>query len=170
MTETADLEEMRDFMLPTNIMHDRRFCSIREIIVATDLSVQSRKAINYAVTLARTWNAHLTLLYVYQGPYSPAYMRNPHVNDTIERQRQYTKNALQLFGERAREQYARCNTQFREGNLCDEIVKAVKDLQADLIIVGTHGSRWIRRIALGSEADEIVRLAPCPVLVVRTDS
>ena len=49
----------------------------------------------------------------------------------------------------------------------EEIVQTAADLEADLIVVGTHGRRGISRLLLGSVAEAVVRLAPCPVFVVR---
>ena len=68
--------------------------------------------------------------------------------------------------EEVREQKANCSTVFRQGNHCDEIVKAAHDLQADLMIIGTRADKWFQRIAYGSDADALVRRAGCPVLVV----
>ncbi|HET7544981.1 MAG TPA: universal stress protein [Polyangiaceae bacterium] len=48
-----------------------------------------------------------------------------------------------------------------------EIAQLAADLEADLVVVGTHGRRGIARLLLGSVAEAVVRLAPCPVLVVR---
>lgn len=48
-----------------------------------------------------------------------------------------------------------------------EIAQIAADLEADLVVVGTHGKRGIARLLLGSVAEAVVRLAPCPVFVVR---
>lgn len=48
-----------------------------------------------------------------------------------------------------------------------EITQLAADLEADLVVVGTHGRRGLRRLLLGSVAEGVVRLAHCPVLVVR---
>ncbi|HEX2673392.1 MAG TPA: universal stress protein [Polyangiaceae bacterium] len=48
-----------------------------------------------------------------------------------------------------------------------EVAQMAADLEADLVVVGTHGRRGIARLLLGSVAEAVVRLAPCPVLVVR---
>lgn len=48
-----------------------------------------------------------------------------------------------------------------------EVAQIAADLEADLVVVGTHGRRGIARLLLGSVAESVVRLAPCPVLVVR---
>ena len=48
-----------------------------------------------------------------------------------------------------------------------EIAQIASDLEADLVVVGTHGRRGLSRLLLGSVAEAVVRLAPCPVFVVR---
>jgi nucleotide-binding universal stress UspA family protein len=49
----------------------------------------------------------------------------------------------------------------------EEIAQLAADLEADLVVIGTHGRRGVSRALLGSVAESTVRLAPCPVLVVR---
>lgn len=49
----------------------------------------------------------------------------------------------------------------------EEIAQLAADLEADLVVVGTHGRRGISRLLLGSVAEAVVRLSPCPVFVVR---
>jgi len=49
----------------------------------------------------------------------------------------------------------------------EEIARLASDIGADLVVVGTHGRRGLSRLLLGSVAEGTVRLAPCPVLVVR---
>jgi nucleotide-binding universal stress UspA family protein len=49
----------------------------------------------------------------------------------------------------------------------EEIAQLAADVEADLVVVGTHGRRGLTRLMLGSVAEATVRLAPCPVLVVR---
>jgi len=48
-----------------------------------------------------------------------------------------------------------------------EVAQLAADLEADLVVVGTHGRRGLARVLLGSVAESVVRLAPCPVFVVR---
>jgi nucleotide-binding universal stress UspA family protein len=51
----------------------------------------------------------------------------------------------------------------------DEILRLATDEPCDLIVIGTHGRGGLSRFFLGSVADRIVRLAPCPVMTVRGD-
>jgi nucleotide-binding universal stress UspA family protein len=59
-------------------------------------------------------------------------------------------------------------TRVLEGNPALEITKFAKDNDCDLIVVGTLGKSGIDRILLGSVAEKVVRIAPCPVLVIRS--
>jgi universal stress protein A len=59
------------------------------------------------------------------------------------------------------------NSSVRIGHAPNEITKAAKDLDVDLIIIATHGYTSWRNLCIGSTAERVVRAAPCPVLVVR---
>ncbi len=63
--------------------------------------------------------------------------------------------------------FARLTTHVRSGNAAEAIAQLASDVEADLVIVGTHGRRGAKRFLLGSVAEGTVRLAPCAVLVVR---
>jgi nucleotide-binding universal stress UspA family protein len=166
MIERTEVNDLPSLEERRNSRRDGNFGGAREILVPTDLTAESNKAIAYAVNLAKALHAHLTLLHVYKEPYSLEYMRGPNVCAARERQRQYTENALELLGQQAKEEYANCSTVFREGTLCDEIANSVKELQADFMVISTRGNNWFQRVAYGCEADAIVRLSPCPVFVV----
>ena len=61
----------------------------------------------------------------------------------------------------------RCITHLRAEIPAEEIVALATEVGADVIVVGTHGRRGVRRLVLGSVAESVVRLADCAVLVVR---
>ena len=58
-------------------------------------------------------------------------------------------------------------THVRLDEPAEEIAQLAADLEADLVVVGTHGRRGLSRVLMGSVAEGVVRLAPCAVLVVR---
>jgi len=53
------------------------------------------------------------------------------------------------------------------GRVCDVVIKEATDWKADLIVIGTHGRRGAGRLLLGSDAEQVLRLATVPVLLVR---
>ena len=56
----------------------------------------------------------------------------------------------------------------RVGPPAQQIARLAADLEADLLVIGTHGRRGMPRLLLGSVAEKLVRISPCSVLVVRT--
>jgi nucleotide-binding universal stress UspA family protein len=69
--------------------------------------------------------------------------------------------------DRAGADHARVHPLLRTGAASDEIVAAAAELDAELVVVGTHGRTGVRRMLLGSVAEAVVRKAGCPVLVMR---
>jgi nucleotide-binding universal stress UspA family protein len=57
-----------------------------------------------------------------------------------------------------------------QGRLADRVVQEVADWQAELVVLGTHGRRGVRRLVLGSDAEQILRCANVPVLLVRGET
>ena len=57
-----------------------------------------------------------------------------------------------------------------EGRVCDVVVAQAQVWNADLVVIGTHGRRGVRRLFIGSDAEQIVRVAPVPVLLVRSQA
>jgi universal stress protein A len=58
----------------------------------------------------------------------------------------------------------------RLGTATDQIVGAAVDYGSDLVVMGTHGRTGLEHLLLGSVAEQVIRLAPCPVLTVRQGS
>lgn len=74
---------------------------------------------------------------------------------------------IETLGRRAKTAGVRVTTRLVEGNLRDAIARAAKRSAADLVVVGTHGRTGLRKLLLGSVAERIVAISPCPVLTVR---
>ena len=140
---------------------------IRKILVPTDLRKESKAALQYATYLARVFGAQLTLLHVYQEPYSFDYLRGPNACGAIIRHRRGVEDALAALATEVREKQVACNADFRYGSLCREIAKAAEN--CDLIVISTHQYGWLDRLAYGSDADSILHHTQCPVLIIHQD-
>ena len=140
---------------------------IRKILVPTDLRKESQAALQCAISLARVFGAKLTLLHVYQEPYSVDYLRGPHACGAIIRHRRGVENKLEALAEEVRENQVACDADFRYGSLCGEIAKAAEN--CDLIVISTHQYGWLGRLAYGSDADSILHRTNCPVLIIPQD-
>ena len=140
---------------------------IRRIMVPTDLTTESDRAIEFGIGLAKQLGAHLTLLHVYQDPYYVmGYALGPQAGDTAPELRSHFANALESLAKNVQQEYAECDIEFRDGMPCAEIVSAAKERDIDLIVISTHQYNLFARLAFGCDAELIVRDAPCPVLVL----
>ncbi len=147
----------------------------KKIILATDFSDTSKEASYYAVQLAQTYKAELKALHVfdtsawsvparyyyYLAPAGPGFDA---VVEGFEEIRQRGKDALKKLAESFN---LEVETIFTEGDPGHEIVRVGEELNADLIVLGTHGYTGWRRFTIGSVAEFVVRHAPCAVLTIR---
>lgn len=144
---------------------------MKKILVATDFSDCARRAEETAVVLARGLAAELILLHVsVETPLYNEGMRglvNPRA--VYEAQRAWAENTLAARAAEIRGAGVAAHAVVRSGVAVDEILKSAGDERCDLIVIGTHGHGGLSRFFLGSVADRIVRLAPCPVMTVRDD-
>jgi len=144
--------------------------SIKKIILATDFSDASREAAYHALLLAQTYKAELKALHVFDisAWNIPAqYYLKPGFEgfvDSIEETRKRGKDALK---ELAKSFGIKVETTFTEGDPGHEIIRVAEELNADLIVLGSHGYTGWKRFTLGSVAEFVVRHAPCPVFTVR---
>lgn len=143
--------------------------NLHRILVPVDFSRESAKAMRYAVTLARQFDASVTLVHVVEPEYGPTDPSgNPTARRVPERKRlAKAKAKLGTMGQRILGPCRIVETVIRSGLAFFEITEAAKALASDLIVVGTHGYGGVTRSVMGGTAEKVIRHAPCPVLVVR---
>jgi nucleotide-binding universal stress UspA family protein len=141
----------------------------RRILFATDFSPASRRAFASALGLARSQRAALTLLTVIPPVVVvPEQYLDAVTMDRLDAQaRRWSRQHLARLAARAAKAGVRAEVLLRDGDVADEITRACRSTKADLLVIGTHGRRGVRRFFLGSVADRLVATAPCPVLTVR---
>jgi universal stress protein A len=143
--------------------------TLKKIIVPTDFSAGSGKALEYAAALAAQFDAKVTLLHIAEV----GSMGYEHGTDDFPRM----ESQLRIAAEKqiADGENESSAIEFKVGRgwpfggkrACHEIVEAARKQRADLIVISTHGFSGLNRLILGSTAERVVRHAPCPVLVVR---
>jgi nucleotide-binding universal stress UspA family protein len=128
------------------------------IVAATDFSQPARCAVDAAIELAKAHRASLTIMHAIESAAAPAI--------PLPLQEVVAKN-LDVLARKARQAgVTDVKTLFEAGRAWDVIPTAAQRLGADLIVVGTHGQSPLSRLAFGSTADRVVRLAGVPVLAV----
>lgn len=137
------------------------------IVVPTDFSPCSEEAWRLARKVAATSHGELVLTHVLTE--APLYRESvmTQVRPVYEGARKWAEGALQDWVAKARAEGLNARATLRTGVPYQEVVALATDERADLIVIGTHGRGGIDRALLGSVADRVVRLAPCPVLTVR---
>lgn len=142
--------------------------TVHHVLVPLDFSTYAEQALDYAIALAQKLQARVTLLHVIQ----PLAIVN--VEGGLWPTSTFLQD-LEAAVTRDMEGYlARVTAAGLEGEMVvvhgvpfQEILDTAKARQVDLIIMGTHGRTGLRHVFLGSVAEKVVRLAPCPVLVAR---
>lgn len=140
---------------------------LKRILVPIDFSDCSKKALQYALPLAKEHQAAITLLYVVP----PAYAAEEYTGIGYAQlqaslkeggDRELAKLAVDEVGDEVA-----VDTLVRIGSPAREIVEIAESLPADLIVISTHGRTGLKHVFLGSVAEQVVQRAPCPVFVVR---
>lgn len=141
----------------------------RRILVATDFSAQSENAWGLARRLAGAVGAEVVLLHVFVPPPPPVEAPLPpdYAEEVYEGSRKWVEQQLEAWAAAARAEGLTATTFFRTGVAHRDIVDTAREVQADLIAIGTHGRGGVERLLLGSVADRVIRLADCPVLAIR---
>jgi nucleotide-binding universal stress UspA family protein len=142
----------------------------KRILAAVDGSKASNKGLREALRLAKREGARLFLLNVVNDFYAFAAVEGPAPVDLVPLLREGGKRILARAEAAARKAGVKPAVLMREivgGPAADAIVREAKKQRADLIVLGTHGRRGVRRLVLGSDAEQVVRTSPVPVLLVR---
>ncbi|MCB1050655.1 MAG: universal stress protein [Acidobacteria bacterium] len=144
---------------------------IQKILLATDFSECSKRAIDAAKDLMTRMNTQLEIVHVFDpsGMYMPApyyFMAgiDRWIEDHIKACRERGMHSLETL---ANELGGNVRTHFIEGKPGHEIVEFAKNQNVDMIVLGTHGYTGLNRLVLGSVAEYVVRHADCMVLTVK---
>jgi nucleotide-binding universal stress UspA family protein len=139
------------------------------IVVPTDFSDCAEEAWKLARRLAAAPGSELVLAHVLtEVPlYGEGVLNIDTARKVREGARRWAETALEEWVSKARAEGLNARSTIRSGVAHEEIVAVAQDERADLVVIGTHGRGGINRALLGSVADRVVRLAPCPVLTVR---
>jgi len=142
----------------------------KKILVPTDMSTYSLSALQYAEIVAEVFGAEIALIHIVQGGERPSDVHK----GRGERRRE------EISVEESRKMISHLimdkdlvirsiKILVRNGSPAEEIVKAAKEMDVDIIVMSTHGRTGIRHTVIGSVAEKVVRYALCPVLTVKPE-
>jgi nucleotide-binding universal stress UspA family protein len=144
---------------------------IRKILVPVDFSETSDHATDHAAWLAATTQSELILAHVM--PQNHYYYETPEPFILPSDEEQTTREAEEKLKIVAREMLDRynVNAQVRvlHGRISSELIDFATNEKVDLIMMGTHGAKGLEEILIGSNAQQLVTLAPCPVITFQKE-
>lgn len=137
---------------------------IEKLFVPTDFSPCSEEAIAYAVFLAGQLEATVLLTHILEPT---AYPIDFALIEAPEFDAERAGRALERMAHPWRQQGIQIETHLFKGDPVVEIVNESKNLECDLIVMGTHGRSGMAHLVMGSVAERVIRTSPIPVLTVR---
>lgn len=147
-----------------------------KILITTDGSSHSEKAVETALQFAFPSGSEIKIISVTETPppvtldvYGSSLIQPSAKLEQVARENalQILENSRKKLLENFKSANIKIMTEVLYGTPESEIVEAAKKMNADLIIVGSHGYNTLERLFLGSVSDAVVHHAPCSVLVVR---
>ena len=140
-----------------------------KILHPTDFSECAKQAEAAAVDLVGKLDGELVLfLALVETPlYGEGLISSQQVQAVYDAQRKWAEETLETRAGDLRQRGIKASWRLQAGVPFEEIVEAAREERADMIVMGTHGRSGLDRVLLGSVAERVIRLAPCPVLTVR---
>jgi nucleotide-binding universal stress UspA family protein len=152
-------------VMPGAAVREKPKVSLARILVATDFSPASDRALEFGISVARRYNSQIYLTHVITLDAYP--MVAPELAaETEAKQRREAEARFQEIEKSGRLFGLRRETVLAEGSLWPTIEDLVKKYEIELVIVGTHGASGLENIVVGSNAEQIFRQARIPVLTV----
>src|SRR5579864_5936604 len=135
----------------------------KHLLVATDFSEASRRALRDALAMATDSNTQVSVLHVMRSDWRYASLENP---PEIDLQRIDTEERLKAFVGDAARGAKITRIYLRQAPVVEAVAAAIKEEDVDLLVIGTRGRGGLSKLALGSVAEELLRVAPCPVMTI----
>jgi len=138
---------------------------LKNILFATDFSPASETALPHALKIARQYESRLYIAHII-CPEILELVAPERTAEIRQQARQFAQHNMDHLLHGASQAGVSCHPLIAEGAIWDALQNIIRENHIDLIVVGTHGRRGLAKLLLGSVAEEVFRLAPCPVLTV----
>jgi len=140
---------------------------IKKVLIAMDYDVTSKKVAEAGYSLAQSMNAETILLHVISE--LPVYYSESNYTHEFKADMLGDLNkTTQTFLDKAKKHLGDDDVQtvLKEGEIADTILKTVKEMGVDIIVMGSHSRKWLESIILGSQSEDVLTNSPIPVLIV----
>ena len=140
---------------------------VNKVLALTDGSEISRQALQYAVEFCNRFDAQLHLLTVIEPP--PSYVSAEVTKDILDAAEARMQQEVKTCSGYCETSGTACQSAVRKGIPHETITDYAQEIDADLIVLATHGRSGIAHALMGSVAERVVRHADCPVLTIRPE-
>jgi Universal stress protein UspA and related nucleotide-binding proteins len=152
---------------------------MNKVLIALDYNPTAQKVAEVGFSMAKSMNAEVILLHVITDPvfystagYSPIMGFTGYVytgvvqKDSIDGLKnaslQFLYKSKQHLGDKT------IQTLVKEGDFADSILETAKEVQADIIVVGSHSRKWLENIVMGSVTEKVLHHTSIPLFIVPT--
>ncbi|MCX6270935.1 MAG: universal stress protein [Bacteroidetes bacterium] len=153
--------------------------SMKKVLIALDYDPTAQKVAEGGFSLAKAMGAEIVLLHIITEPvyyssteYSPILgFTEYHGNGTLQLDSvEGLQKASQHFLDKTKHHLGdnSIKTLIKEGDIAESILKAAKDLHADIIVMGSHSRKWLEKIVLGSVAEKTLDHTTIPLFFIPT--
>ena len=156
---------MPEVMETKAVQETTKRVALTKILVTTDFSPESDRALDYALTLARRYDARIYLTHVL-APDPFLYAEPSLAEATYEKVRQAAEQGMADILVSGKLRGIPHEVLLEEGNVWPVLEKLIEKHEIDLVIAGTHGRGKLQKVLIGSVAEEIFRQADCAVMTV----
>jgi nucleotide-binding universal stress UspA family protein len=149
----------------TQIEDQTQSIRFKRVLMATDFSDTSERALAYAIAIARRYGSALSVVHAIQPePRAPIPMEP--LPRELNRRCLGAELQMKHLNEKAGMNDLNRHLLLEQGRVWDVLTSVIQRENIDLLVLGTRGRGGLKKLALGSVAEEVLRAAPCPVLTV----
>jgi len=146
-----------------------KIIKVNKVLIALDYDETSQKIAEQGFSMAKAMNAEVVLLHVISETpiYYSSYIFASELRVNIEKD---LKKSTLEFLDKIKKQLGddSITTVVMEGHVAEDILKAAKQLDIDVIVIGSHSRRWLENIIIGSQAEDVLRKTTIPLFIVPT--
>ncbi len=139
--------------------------AFERILLCTDFSDHAERAAAVAIKWAEALDAELHVAHAVT-PAVPVYAELPPPPEYLGQVREAARHQLETVQRRVEDAGLACTAHLLEGEAAGAVAELAERREVDMVVVGTRGRSGLKHVVLGSVAERVARLVPCPVLVV----
>ncbi len=164
--QTSIMERVKKIDEPA----DRHMISVKKILIPIDSSEYKKKIVDYALSLAKAWDAEITAIHILDMGCGVGYDKHKEIKpEKIQEGKIYAEGLLNEIDLTAKKEGINIEKEVLEKNdkVGKTIVEYAKKNKMDVIVIGTKGMTTVEEYFFGSVVKDVFQYAHCPVFAIR---